>query len=68
MHTRALIAECLGTFAILTVLFGTWLLTKQGPDATILPAFAFGIAIVAVTYGLGQISGGHFNPAITIGL
>ncbi|MGI9424090.1 MAG: aquaporin, partial [Hyphomicrobiaceae bacterium] len=42
--------------------------TKQGPDATILPAFAFGIAIVAVTYGLGQISGGHFNPAITIGL
>lgn len=68
MHTRALIAECLGSFAILLVLFGTWLLTQQGANTGYLAVAMIGLAIVAVTYGLGQISGGHFNPAITIGL
>lgn len=31
-------------------------------------ALAFGLTVVAGVYALGPISGGHFNPAITIGL
>ena len=31
-------------------------------------AFAFGLAIIAMAYGVGNISGGHVNPAVSIGV
>ena len=31
-------------------------------------ALAFGLAVVAMMYAVGSVSGGHFNPAITLGL
>ena len=34
----------------------------------ILTAFAFGLAIIAMAYGVGNISGGHVNPAVSIGV
>ncbi|MHA4875572.1 aquaporin, partial [Enterococcus faecium] len=31
-------------------------------------SFAFGLTVLTGAYSLGPISGGHFNPAVTIGL
>ncbi|MBQ9277814.1 MAG: MIP family channel protein [Lachnospiraceae bacterium] len=63
------IAEFIGTFTLVFMGCGTAMLV--GCDATfgsgyILTAFAFGLAIVAMAYGVGNISGGHVNPAVSL--
>jgi aquaporin Z len=41
-----------------------------GPNAIVLIAvpFAFGLALMAALYAFAEISGGHFNPAVSLGL
>ncbi|MBO4854984.1 aquaporin [Candidatus Saccharibacteria bacterium] len=59
------IAECIGT-AIL-VLFGCGVAVITGGD--IVPtALAFGLAIVAAAYAIGDISGCHVNPAVSLAM
>ncbi len=65
------IAEFIGTFTLVFIGCGTAMLV--GCDAEygcgyILTAFAFGLAIVALAYGVGNISGGHVNPAVSLGV
>ena len=65
------IAEFIGTFTLVFIGCGTAMLV--GCDAAngcgyILTAFAFGLAIVALAYGVGNISGGHVNPAVSLGV
>ncbi len=68
MHVRALCAETIGTFVVVGVLFGAWLVARPGGADLWTVAMATGLALTAVTYAFGQVSGGHFNPVVTIGL
>jgi len=58
-------AEFLGAFIL--VLFGCGAAVLGGPHVGQLGiALSFGFAIVALAYGLGPISGGHVNPAVSL--
>jgi aquaporin NIP len=59
----ALAAEGIGTFAL--VFFGCGAIANGLPPTAV--ALAFGLAIAVMIYGLGHVSGAHFNPAVSIG-
>jgi aquaporin Z len=60
-------AEFLGT--LILVLFGCGAAVLGGQEVGQLGiALSFGFAIVALAYGLGPISGGHVNPAVSLGV
>ena len=59
------VAEFIGTLVL--VLFGTGIAVVSGVDL-VATAFAFGLAIVAMAYVIGDISGCHVNPAVSLAM
>ena len=64
--TKRLIAELFGTFLLVFGGVGTALFMAPTIGAFSV-AFAFGLTVIAGAYAVGHISGGHFNPAVSIG-
>jgi aquaporin Z len=68
---RKCLAEFIGTFWLVLGGCGSAVLAATFPDVGIGLAgvsLAFGLTVLTAAYSLGPISGGHFNPAVTVGL
>jgi aquaporin Z len=61
---QKLAAEVLGTFVL--VFFGCGAALMSGADV-VATGLTFGLTVLVMVYAVGRVSGGHFNPAVTIG-
>ena len=69
MDTRKYLAELIGTF-ILVIIGSMSIVAARAMNAPILVVvpFGFGLGLLAAIQSVGYVSGGHFNPAVTVGL
>jgi len=68
---RKLFAEFIGTFWLVFGGCGSAVLAAAFPELGIGfvgVSFAFGLTVLTMAYAVGGISGGHFNPAVSVGL
>ncbi|WP_119269085.1 aquaporin Z [Taklimakanibacter deserti] len=68
---KKLAAEFFGTFWLVLGGCGSAVLAAAFPNVGIGllgVAFAFGLTVLTMAYAVGGISGGHFNPAVSVGL
>jgi len=68
MDARKYLAELVGTFIL--VVIGSMTIVAAGamgsPIQVVVP-FGFGLGLLAAIQSAGYVSGGHFNPAVTVG-
>ncbi len=68
---RKYLAECIGTFVLVLFACGTAVVlgcSAEPNAAYFLTALAFGLVIVAMAYSIGNVSGCHINPAVSIAM
>jgi aquaporin Z len=69
--TKRVVAEFLGTFWLVFGGCGSAVFAAAFPDLGIGfvgVSLAFGLTVLTMAYAVGHISGGHFNPAVSLGL
>ena len=71
MNTRAYLAELLGTFLFFAIglssVQAVGALGDAAPLLVVVP-LAFGLGLLAAIFAFGHLSGGHFNPAVTVAM
>jgi len=68
MNVQRAIAELIGTYILVGIgsLTIVAAVTTQAPILAVVP-FGFGLGLLAAIVAVGHISGGHYNPAVTLG-
>jgi len=67
VDTRKYLAELVGTFLFMMIGYASIAAFGAGsvPGLLVVP-FSFGLGLLAALFAVGHISGGHFNPAVTV--
>ena len=63
--TKVMVGEALYTFALAYVVLNV--ATVRGVEGNSYYGIAIGLTVLAGAYAMGAVSGGHFNPAVTVG-
>jgi MIP family channel proteins len=68
--TQKYLAEALGTFTLVGI--GSFAIVSAGgagqPAGVVEIAFGFGLALLVGLYAFGEVSGGHYNPAVSLAM
>ena len=72
MNARAYLAELLGTFLFFAIgmssIQGVGVLGGGGAPLLVVVPLGFGLGLLAAIFAFGHVSGGHFNPAVSIAM